>query len=88
MDTISPGKELASGDKLMSSNGRFALGFFQTEGNSSNMYLGIWFHMVPKFTPVWVANRENPIIANLTSCKLLLSLFGVFTVHNTICTTG
>ncbi|PUZ50676.1 hypothetical protein GQ55_6G077400 [Panicum hallii var. hallii] len=77
MDTISAGRELASGDKLLSSNGRFALGFFQTKGgNSSNSapkwYLGIWFHTVPKFTPVWVANRENPI-ANLTSCKLLLS---------------
>ncbi|RCV29497.1 hypothetical protein SETIT_6G018200v2 [Setaria italica] len=76
MDTISPGQELASGDKLMSTNGRFALGFFQTERNSSNnvpkWYLGIWFHTIPKFTPVWVANRENPI-ANLTSCKLLLS---------------
>jgi len=78
-DTISAGRELASGDKLLSSNGRFALGFFQTERNSSNStpkwYLGIWFNTVPKFTPVWVANRENPI-ANLSSCKLLLSLDG------------
>ncbi|CAO2206222.1 unnamed protein product [Urochloa humidicola] len=76
MDTISPGQELASGDKILSSNGRFALGFFQTERSSSDnspkWYLGIWFHTVPKFTPAWVANRENPI-ANLTSCKLLLS---------------
>ncbi|CAO2187549.1 unnamed protein product [Urochloa humidicola] len=75
-DTISPGQELASGDKLLSSNGKFALGFFQTERNSSDnnpkWYLGIWFYTVSKFTPVWVANRENPI-ANLTSCKLLLS---------------
>ncbi|KAJ1295968.1 hypothetical protein BS78_01G262900 [Paspalum vaginatum] len=80
-DTLSPGQELTGGDKLLSSNGRFALGFFQTGSNFSHdttnpelkWYLGIWFHTVPKFTPVWVANAENPV-ANLASCKLLLSL--------------
>ncbi|XP_062214932.1 G-type lectin S-receptor-like serine/threonine-protein kinase At2g19130 [Phragmites australis] len=74
-DTVSPGQELAGGDKLVSSNGRFALGFFQAESRSSDdtpkWYLGIWFNTVPKFTPVWVANGENPV-ANLPSCKLLV----------------
>lgn len=81
LDAISPGQELAAGDKLVSSNGRFALGFFQTDSNKSssnstpNIYLGIWFNTVPKFTPVWVANGENPV-ADLASCKLLVSSDG------------
>lgn len=81
LDALSPGQELAGGDKLVSSNGRFALGFFQTDSNKSssnstpNIYLGIWFNTVPKFTPVWVANGENPV-ADLASCKLLVSSDG------------
>nr|XP_045088285.1 G-type lectin S-receptor-like serine/threonine-protein kinase At2g19130 [Aegilops tauschii subsp. strangulata] len=75
-DTLSLSQELTGHDKLLSSNGRFALGFFQTgskfSDNTPKWYLGIWFHTVPKFTSVWVANGENPI-ANLSSCKLVLS---------------
>lgn len=26
-----------------------------------NWYLGIWFYKIPKFTPVWIANREKAI---------------------------
>ncbi|KAF7004747.1 hypothetical protein CFC21_019929 [Triticum aestivum] len=84
-DTLSPSQELAGRDKLVSLNGRFALGFFQTGSNFSNdtpkWYLGIWFHTVPKFTPVWVANAENPI-ANLTACKLVLTRDGNLAVHH------
>ncbi|XP_051201059.1 G-type lectin S-receptor-like serine/threonine-protein kinase At2g19130 [Lolium perenne] len=61
-------------DKLVSRNGKFALGFF-TSGSSttaskssadntttaSNWYLGIWFNKIPDFTPVWIANRDEPI---------------------------
>ncbi|KAF0913865.1 hypothetical protein E2562_024940 [Oryza meyeriana var. granulata] len=79
IDALSPGQELAGGDKLVSSNGKFALGFFQTDGNKSSnnnntpkWYLGIWFNTVPKFTPVWVANGDNPV-ADLASCKLVVS---------------
>jgi hypothetical protein len=65
--TLSRGQALAGDGKLVSSNGKFALGFFQTGSESSNTttapksYLGIWFHKVPKLTPVWTANGENPI---------------------------
>lgn len=66
----------------MSLNGRFALGFFQTGSNFSDgtpkWYLGIWFHTVPKFTPVWVANAESPIAA----CRLVLSRDGNLALHH------
>ncbi|KAF0913866.1 hypothetical protein E2562_024941 [Oryza meyeriana var. granulata] len=67
-DTISPGQQLGSDDKLVSKNGRYALGFFETGSESysqnttttSSWYLGIWFNTVPKLTPAWVANRDSP----------------------------
>lgn len=53
-DTILTGQALAVNDKLVSKNGRYALGFFETRSKSSegttNWYLGIWFNTVPKFT--------------------------------------
>uniref|UniRef100_A0A0D9W4V3 Receptor-like serine/threonine-protein kinase n=1 Tax=Leersia perrieri TaxID=77586 RepID=A0A0D9W4V3_9ORYZ len=72
-DTLSPGQTLTGDGKLVSSNGKFALGFFHisiisnsTPDNHNNTdlklwHLGIWFNKVPKLTPVWVASRENPI---------------------------
>uniref|UniRef100_A0ACD5UPK5 Uncharacterized protein n=1 Tax=Avena sativa TaxID=4498 RepID=A0ACD5UPK5_AVESA len=71
-DTISAAQPLISGDKIVSTNGRYALGFFQT-GSESNWYMGIWFNTVPKFTSVWVANRDNPIKQNTTSLELTIS---------------
>uniref|UniRef100_A0A0D9ZKN9 Receptor-like serine/threonine-protein kinase n=1 Tax=Oryza glumipatula TaxID=40148 RepID=A0A0D9ZKN9_9ORYZ len=64
-DTISAGETLAGNDRLVSSNGKFALGFFPTSSksshNASNWYLGIWFNQVPKLTPAWVANGDEPV---------------------------
>ncbi|KAL6619688.1 hypothetical protein ACP70R_034827 [Stipagrostis hirtigluma subsp. patula] len=68
-DTLAVGQVLAAGDKLVSGNGKFALGFFQprtskpynTTTSSSGWYLGIWFNKIPVFTTVWVANRDKPI---------------------------
>uniref|UniRef100_A0A452XD28 Receptor-like serine/threonine-protein kinase n=1 Tax=Aegilops tauschii subsp. strangulata TaxID=200361 RepID=A0A452XD28_AEGTS len=70
-DTLTAGQTLAVGDKLVSSNGKFALGFFQPAARttisksdtttSPNWYLGIWFDKIPVFTTVWVGNREKPI---------------------------
>jgi hypothetical protein len=69
-DTLAAGQALAVGDRLVSRNGRFALGFFQPSAatisksdntTSPNWYLGIWFNEIPVFTIVWVANREQPI---------------------------
>jgi hypothetical protein len=79
-NTLAAGQALAIGDKLVSSNGKFALGFFQPtaavtskSGNttSSSWYLGIWFNNIPVFTTVWVANREQPITdPKLTQLKI------------------
>ncbi|OEL34586.1 G-type lectin S-receptor-like serine/threonine-protein kinase [Dichanthelium oligosanthes] len=68
-DTLAAGQALAVGDRLVSRNGKFALGFFQPTSaisksnitTSPNWYLGIWFHKIPVCTTVWVANREEPI---------------------------
>ncbi|CAN6234977.1 unnamed protein product [Urochloa humidicola] len=61
-DTLTLGRSFGSGDRLVSGNGKFALGFFQMgTGNLLNWYLGIWFNKVPKLTPVWTANRDHPI---------------------------
>jgi hypothetical protein len=77
-DTISTNQAFTSNDKLISSNGKFALGFFHTGSESSNTtnnwYLGIWFK-VPKLIPVWVANRQSPII-DPTMTELTLYLDG------------
>ncbi|KAG0525759.1 hypothetical protein BDA96_06G084500 [Sorghum bicolor] len=77
-DTLRPGHVLAGGEKLVSANGKFALGFFQTKSSSSssqNSYLGIWFDKVPVVTPVWSANRDNPL-SNSTSPELIISSDG------------
>ncbi|GLT83428.1 hypothetical protein SLE2022_017180 [Rubroshorea leprosula] len=63
LDTIGPNKSIKIGETLVSSNGRFELGFFRP-GSSKSLYLGIWYKKVKKSaTPivVWVANRENPL---------------------------
>ncbi|VAI82135.1 unnamed protein product [Triticum turgidum subsp. durum] len=79
-DTILAGQSLAVNDKLISGNGRYALGFFQTEG-TTNWYLGIWFNAVPKFTPAWVGNRDNPV-KNTTSVELTISHDGNLVILN------
>ncbi|XP_003563469.2 G-type lectin S-receptor-like serine/threonine-protein kinase At2g19130 [Brachypodium distachyon] len=84
-DTILTGQALAVNDKLVSKNGRYALGFFETRSKSSegttNWYLGIWFNTVPKFTPAWVANRDKPI-KNITSLELTIYSDGNLVVLN------
>lgn len=71
VDTLRPGQALAGWKKLVSANGKFALGFFQLQPGSS-YYLGIWFDKVPVLTPVWTANRDNPV-SNSTSPELTIS---------------
>ncbi|XP_062194298.1 G-type lectin S-receptor-like serine/threonine-protein kinase At2g19130 isoform X1 [Phragmites australis] len=80
-DTLTAGQALAAGDKLVSRNGKFALGFFQPSISKSEInttspswFLGIWFNRMPVCTPVWVANRENPITApDLKQTQLKIS---------------
>ncbi|KAB2636110.1 G-type lectin S-receptor-like serine/threonine-protein kinase SD2-2 [Pyrus ussuriensis x Pyrus communis] len=54
---------------LSSPNRTFALGFFSTNDESPNWYLGIWYPLIPVPTYVWVANRDRPV-KNLTSSSL------------------
>ncbi|XP_037421048.1 G-type lectin S-receptor-like serine/threonine-protein kinase At2g19130 [Triticum dicoccoides] len=85
-DTLTEGQVLAVGNKLVSTNGKFALGFFQPAASTvsksrnstgSSWYLGIWFNKIPVFTVVWVANREEPIPhLNMNSTKLKFSSDG------------
>uniref|UniRef100_A0A0D9W4V1 Receptor-like serine/threonine-protein kinase n=1 Tax=Leersia perrieri TaxID=77586 RepID=A0A0D9W4V1_9ORYZ len=77
-NTLSPGQSLTGDDKLVSTNGKFALGFFETGSKSSGnhtlkyWYLGIWFNKVPKKTHVWIANRASPV-TDSTSSHLTIS---------------
>ncbi|XP_066317465.1 G-type lectin S-receptor-like serine/threonine-protein kinase At2g19130 [Miscanthus floridulus] len=85
MSTISPGQALVGSNKIVSSNGKFALGFFQTGSKSSNnalnCYLGIWYNKVPKLTPVWVANGDRPL-TDLASSELTISDDGNLVILN------
>ncbi|KAL6893639.1 hypothetical protein ACP4OV_007737 [Aristida adscensionis] len=71
-DTVSRGNGLAGSSRLVSNNSRFALGFFKMDSKSPNTYLGMWFNKVPKITPVWTANGENPVV-DPTSPELAIS---------------
>ncbi|KAG2624210.1 hypothetical protein PVAP13_3KG112800 [Panicum virgatum] len=91
-DTLAAGRTLAAGDKLVSRNGKFALGFFRfrqsTAGNSTGgtttttvssrgWYLGIWFNKIPVCTTVWIANRKRPIAeSELNTTQLRISRDG------------
>ncbi|KAL0308039.1 UNVERIFIED_CONTAM: G-type lectin S-receptor-like serine/threonine-protein kinase [Sesamum calycinum] len=59
-DTINATQSIRDGETLVSSGGRFELGFFSPE-NSSNRYLGLWFKNLTVTTIVWVANRGVPL---------------------------
>ncbi|KAI0529658.1 hypothetical protein KFK09_002212 [Dendrobium nobile] len=60
IDTLTPSRPLSNGETLISTNGTFALGIF-TPPNTTNRYIGIWYHNIAVQTVVWVANRRNPI---------------------------
>uniref|UniRef100_A0ACD6AC31 Uncharacterized protein n=1 Tax=Avena sativa TaxID=4498 RepID=A0ACD6AC31_AVESA len=86
-DTILAGQALAASDKLVSKNGRYALGFFQTSSSrkspqhTASWYLGIWFNTVPTFTSAWVANREKPI-KDTASLEITISQDGNLVIQN------
>ncbi|XP_042461308.1 S-locus-specific glycoprotein S13-like isoform X1 [Zingiber officinale] len=59
-NSLIPGQPLYdNGTTLISSSGRFELGFF-SPASSSRRYIGIWYRNISQ-TPVWVANRLSPI---------------------------
>jgi hypothetical protein len=91
-DTLAGSKALAIGNKLISRNGKFAIGFFQPGSGVSKSvyntktpgwYLGIWFNKIPVFTVVWVANWEKPITdPNISLTHLKISRDGNLVIIN------
>nr|CAH65768.1 OSIGBa0148I18.5 [Oryza sativa] len=90
-DTLKTGQVLSAGDKLVSRNGKFTLGFFNPSANiskssdniSSSWYIGIWFNKIPVFTVVWVANRERSIAEpDLKLTQLKISQDGNLAIVN------
>ncbi|KAF7113562.1 hypothetical protein RHSIM_RhsimUnG0113300 [Rhododendron simsii] len=59
-DTIFANQSLSGDQTIVSSNGTFKLGFYQT-GDSSNYYICIVYNQVSLQTIAWVANRNTPI---------------------------
>ncbi|KAF7119324.1 hypothetical protein RHSIM_Rhsim13G0165800 [Rhododendron simsii] len=62
LDTLSPNQTLedATNGTLVSAGESFEFGFFSPL-NSENRYVGIWFKQVSLQTPIWVANKDDPI---------------------------
>ncbi|KAL3332895.1 hypothetical protein AABB24_033120 [Solanum stoloniferum] len=70
-DTISANQSLSGNQTIISSGGKFKLGFFQP-GSSSSYYIGMWYDKVVEQTAVWVANREKPVLdKNSAELKIL-----------------
>ncbi|XP_015082809.1 G-type lectin S-receptor-like serine/threonine-protein kinase At2g19130 [Solanum pennellii] len=70
-DTISANQSLSGDQTIISSNGKFKLGFFKP-GSSPNYYIGMWYDKVSEKTAVWVANREKPVLdKNSAELKIL-----------------
>lgn len=69
-DTISPNQTLLdTGQTLVSIGEKFELGFFSPQ-NSKNRYVGIWFKNVADLIPVWVANRDSPLLDSSGALKI------------------
>jgi hypothetical protein len=87
--SLSPGQSLAGDDKLVSSTGKFALGFLlipDSNQTSPKFYLSIWFNRVPKLTTVWVANTGGSPVAGAASPELAFSDDGNLVIldHGTV----
>ena len=78
LDTITPDQPLKDGQRLLSNQETFALGFFNP-GSSSHRYVGIWFNQIVEKTIVWVANRNAPL--NDTSGVLSINGKGNLVLH-------
>ncbi|XP_043808128.1 G-type lectin S-receptor-like serine/threonine-protein kinase RKS1 isoform X2 [Manihot esculenta] len=79
LDIISINQNFTEGHLLVSKGNNFAFGFF-SPGNSTNKYLGIWFHEVSKPSIVWVANRNNPVTGS--SGILSINPYGNLVLYN------
>ncbi|KAM1888168.1 hypothetical protein ACFX13_046326 [Malus domestica] len=64
-DTITHDTPITDGvesETLVSSGGRFELGFFSPSPRGTQRYVGIWYHQLSPRKVVWVANRETPVL--------------------------
>uniref|UniRef100_A0A166IME5 Uncharacterized protein n=1 Tax=Daucus carota subsp. sativus TaxID=79200 RepID=A0A166IME5_DAUCS len=69
VDTIRENQTIRDGETITSSGGEFELGFF-SPGRSRYRYLGIWYKKISSGTVVWVANRNAPIMNNLSMVRV------------------
>ncbi|KAJ1272949.1 hypothetical protein BS78_06G242200 [Paspalum vaginatum] len=60
-DRLTQAKPLSPGDKLVSKDGNFALGFWSPDSTNKILYIVIWYNNMAEHSPVWIANRVNPI---------------------------
>ncbi|KAK9116132.1 hypothetical protein Sjap_015079 [Stephania japonica] len=83
-DTIKQGELVNLGQTIVSSNGKFELGFFSPAKNK-NYYIGIWYKKisVENKTIVWVANREQAVSCSTGSaCYLSISSQGSLVIRS------
>lgn len=72
LDSISLNESISGDKTIVSSKGKFELGFFTPgKSSSSKHYIGIWYKQVSDQTVVWVANRDAPI-SDISSSVLKL----------------
>ncbi|XP_065878906.1 G-type lectin S-receptor-like serine/threonine-protein kinase At1g11330 [Euphorbia lathyris] len=60
IDSITSSQFIKDSESLTSPGSIFKLGFFSPE-NSTNRYAGIWYNQLSVITPIWVANRNQPL---------------------------
>ncbi|XP_026405166.1 G-type lectin S-receptor-like serine/threonine-protein kinase At1g11300 isoform X1 [Papaver somniferum] len=58
---ISDALDISDHQTVVSSGGKFRLGFFSLKNSSTNRYAGIWFNNIPGPTIIWVANQDKPL---------------------------
>jgi hypothetical protein len=70
-DTLTKGRNITDGDKLVSAGGSFTLGFFSA-GVPKKRYLGVWFS-ISEDAICWVANRDRPLADTSGSGALVIT---------------
>nr|XP_028957470.1 G-type lectin S-receptor-like serine/threonine-protein kinase At4g03230 [Malus domestica] len=74
-DTVTYDTPITDGvesETLVSSGGRFELGFFSPSPEGTQRYVGIWYHQLSPRTVVWVANREKAVDNSTSNGSLAL----------------
>ncbi|XP_059452590.1 G-type lectin S-receptor-like serine/threonine-protein kinase At4g03230 isoform X2 [Corylus avellana] len=86
-DTLKHGERITDdggGTTLVSSGGRFKLGFFKATGSASpKRYVGIWYNEWDQQTVVWVANRDNPVTDRSTGVSFGIAEDGNLKIWDT-----